>query len=348
MSLSRGSASSPVSPLRYRVAVVATTKRATPPRARRTAKTPASRALRGASRGSRDDFSLAVLRQLAAEVSFLCSNPTCCAVTVGPSQEKSISNVGVGAHITAAAPGGPRFDKRLTPAQRSAAENGMWMCHRCGRLVDNDAETYPVRLLRKWKRDAIRRAQSDLQSGGRNSQLRSEADVVAAVRAGNRAERESELAFEAVSAAHRILDVFANACGSVHKAQRELRADRYDTKALGESIEEVTKASNEIDRVARSISALCDDLEAAPCWRLTNFTHRQLNGMRNLSAMIQVASRGEAWNGPTYASEILDETRTGHMDFICEVEMTVAGVDKWADKPLHRTRKKGVRYEWPG
>ena len=135
---------------------------------------PASRSPR-----PRDDFSMAVLKILAGEVGHLCSNPDCIAPTAGPSRQKGISNVGVGAHITAAAKGGPRFAKSLTPAKRSAVGNGLWLCGRCGRLVDNDADTYPVRLLRKWKRDAIERARRDLASGRRSEGIRTKPDVLA-------------------------------------------------------------------------------------------------------------------------------------------------------------------------
>jgi hypothetical protein len=339
-----------VSPLRYSAAVVATRKGAVPTKKRSKTKANASgtRSIRRVSRGSRDDFPIPVLKQLAAEVAFLCSNPKCCAPTIGPSKQRGISNVGVGAHITAAAPGGPRFNKRLTRAQRIAAGNGIWMCHRCGRLVDNDAKTYPVEMLRRWKREAIRRAHSDLQSGGRNSRLRSEADVVAAVRAGNRAERESQVALEAVTASHHVLDVLANASGTVGKAQRDLRAGRHELRDLSASVDEVASAWQEMDRVARAVEALWDGNEARRCWRLANFTHGQLNGMRNLLSKVEVASRGQAWDGPTYASEILDETYMGQINFVCEVEMLVAEIDSWADKPLHRKRTKGIRYEWPG
>jgi hypothetical protein len=285
---------------------------------------------------------------LAQEVSYLCSNPTCCAPTIGPSKQKGISNVGVGAHITAAAPGGPRFNKRLTRAQRVSPENGIWMCHRCGRLVDNDAKSYTVGLLRNWKREAVKRAHSDLQAGTRSSRLRSQADVVAAVRAGNRAERESHLALEAVTSSHRLLDVLAEATAIVGDAQRELLAGRYDARNLTLSIEAVTDAWKEMDRVARAVEALWDAEEARPCWRLTNFASGQLNGMRNLSSMIEVVGRGEPWTGPTYVSDILNQDYMGQINFVCEVEMLVASIDGWADRPLHRKRKKGVRYEWPG
>lgn len=120
-------------------------------------------------RRSRDDFSARVLKDIAAEVGHLCSNPDCNAPTSGPSKQRGTSSVGVGAHITAAAKGGPRYARKLTPAKRSAASNALWLCNNCGRLVDNDTSEYTVAELRRWKTTAIKRAQQDLASGGRAS-----------------------------------------------------------------------------------------------------------------------------------------------------------------------------------
>jgi hypothetical protein len=55
------------------------------------------------------------------------------------------------AHITAASPGGARYDPSLTPEERRSAENGIWMCQNDGTLVDRDEQRFPVGLLRNWK-----------------------------------------------------------------------------------------------------------------------------------------------------------------------------------------------------
>lgn len=58
----------------------------------------------------RDDFSKLTLDILAKRVGIRCSNAGCRKLTTGPRNESSqIINIGVGAHITAATPGGPRF-----------------------------------------------------------------------------------------------------------------------------------------------------------------------------------------------------------------------------------------------
>lgn len=62
--------------------------------------------------------------------------------------------VGVAAHITAAAPGGPRYDPALTSEERSRHSNGIWLCEIHGKAVDTDADHFTVEMLRKWKQTA--------------------------------------------------------------------------------------------------------------------------------------------------------------------------------------------------
>jgi hypothetical protein len=107
----------------------------------------------------RDDFPERVKRVLAERVGYRCSMPECRAATSGPHTEpdKRVS-VGVAAHITAAAEGGPRYDANLTSDQRCAPENGIWMCQTHGTLVDRDEARFPMDLLRRWKLEAERLA----------------------------------------------------------------------------------------------------------------------------------------------------------------------------------------------
>ena len=101
---------------------------------------------------ARDDFSAVVKQQLAMRANHRCSNPSCRAQTSGPRLDPASSvNIGVAAHITAAAAGGPRFRAGLRPEQRASAENGIWLCQNCAKLVDNDETRYPEELLLEWK-----------------------------------------------------------------------------------------------------------------------------------------------------------------------------------------------------
>jgi hypothetical protein len=99
-----------------------------------------------------DDFSEPVKRALASRVGNLCSNPECRALTSGPQEDPAKAlNIGVAAHITAASPGGPRYDPELLPEERSGPSNGLWLCQNCAKLVDNDAARFTLELLRGWK-----------------------------------------------------------------------------------------------------------------------------------------------------------------------------------------------------
>jgi hypothetical protein len=107
----------------------------------------------------RDDFTSAIKRTLAYRVGLHCSNPNCDRRTYGPSSENDKSvNIGKAAHIAAAAPGGPRYDASMTPAERKAISNAIWLCSVCADLIDKDEKRFSVSLLHKWKKDAEHKA----------------------------------------------------------------------------------------------------------------------------------------------------------------------------------------------
>lgn len=109
----------------------------------------------------RDDFGKKTKDTLAKRAGFLCSNPLCRRSTSGPhSDPTSTVNVGVAAHITAASPGGPRFDSRMTSADRRKSTNGIWLCQVCAKLVDDDVGSYTVDALKRWKADAEQHARN--------------------------------------------------------------------------------------------------------------------------------------------------------------------------------------------
>jgi|SRR5437588_6771585 len=99
-----------------------------------------------------DEFSEPVKRALASRVGNLCSSPECRALTSGPQEDPAKAlNIGVAAHITAASPGGPRYDPELLPEERSSPSNGIWLCQNCAKLIDNDEVRFTVEILRRWK-----------------------------------------------------------------------------------------------------------------------------------------------------------------------------------------------------
>ena len=104
---------------------------------------------------NRDDFTKDTRDLLARRVGFLCSNPTCRRSTSGPhSDPNKATNIGVAAHICAAAPGGPRYNAEMTPAERSSVNNGIWLCQTCSTLIDRDEKKYTVEVLTEWKKNA--------------------------------------------------------------------------------------------------------------------------------------------------------------------------------------------------
>jgi HEAT repeat protein len=103
----------------------------------------------------RDEFNEDVKRTVAERARYLCSRPSCRAFTSGPRRDSSKSlNVGVAAHITAASPGGPRYDAALTPEERRHVDNAIWLCQTCGKLVDNDEGRFTKNDLQQWKATA--------------------------------------------------------------------------------------------------------------------------------------------------------------------------------------------------
>ena len=107
----------------------------------------------------RDDFSKDVKQKMAARAGHMCSNPDCRAATSGPQilEEKAV-NVGVASHISAAAPGGPRYDAALTQTERANIKNGVWLCQICAKLIDSDDRRYSVEVISGWKRVAEQEA----------------------------------------------------------------------------------------------------------------------------------------------------------------------------------------------
>jgi len=113
----------------------------------------------------RDDFPKPVVETLAKRVGNRCSNPSCRKRTSGPhTEDEKALNVGVAAHVTAASPGGPRYDSLLTQDERRSIVNGIWLCQSCAKLVDNDEVRYTKALLVQWKQDAEKEALTEIES----------------------------------------------------------------------------------------------------------------------------------------------------------------------------------------
>ena len=111
---------------------------------------------------NRDDFPQKVIDNVAKRAGYMCSWPECGKRTVGAGEEQAtVVNIGVAAHINAAAPGGPRYDSQQTREQRASPENAIWLCQDHAKMMDADPTAYPEQLVRDWKRtheDRIRQS----------------------------------------------------------------------------------------------------------------------------------------------------------------------------------------------
>lgn len=106
-------------------------------------------------KNNRDDFSAATKNRLAKQARFHCTNPSCRHLTSAPASvgAKDV-NIGVAAHISAAAagPGARRYRADMTPDQRKSHENGIWLCQDCAKMIDSDDNAFSEQVLHGWKR----------------------------------------------------------------------------------------------------------------------------------------------------------------------------------------------------
>ena len=115
-----------------------------------------------ANRKGRDNFSQAVIQILYKRAGGRCCR--CGALTFGPITNNPCKtrNIGQGAHIAAAASGGPRFDPNMSPEKRSSAANGLWLCSNCHDIVDRDVEEFTIKKLKDMRKRAEERAKREV------------------------------------------------------------------------------------------------------------------------------------------------------------------------------------------
>ena len=118
----------------------------------------------------RDNFSTSVTNILARRAGGKCS--MCKRATFGPNDDphKAIC-IGQAAHISAAAPDGPRYDPKMTVEERTSAKNGLWLCSNCHLLIDRNPKEYPIERLNAIKREAEEGAKQEIHDGFSNSQV---------------------------------------------------------------------------------------------------------------------------------------------------------------------------------
>lgn len=127
----------------------------------------------------RDLFSARVKDLLAQRAGYRCSFPNCGALTIGPHTEsEKVVNTGVAAHITAASPGGPRYDASRTPEQRASSHNGIWLCGTHAHLVDTDVIRFTTARLQQYRSDHELRVRLEQSGLARPPSMVTEIEVV--------------------------------------------------------------------------------------------------------------------------------------------------------------------------
>ncbi|QDQ87086.1 hypothetical protein FMZ60_05445 [Alcaligenaceae bacterium SJ-26] len=104
----------------------------------------------------RKDFAQKDKVKLAQRCGYICSYPSCEAVTIAPSEEgdNKTSSIGMACHIYSASDGtnAKRINTEMTDEQLSDISNGIWMCYTHGKLIDTDEVRFTADLLKEWKR----------------------------------------------------------------------------------------------------------------------------------------------------------------------------------------------------
>jgi hypothetical protein len=85
----------------------------------------------------------------------MCSNPLCRSLTV-KADFTDITQVrsGKSCHIHSVGPGGPRYKSGMSDRECASFENGIWLCDKCAREIDDNKSQYSAETLRIWKKEA--------------------------------------------------------------------------------------------------------------------------------------------------------------------------------------------------
>ncbi|SDO98890.1 hypothetical protein SAMN04489798_4387 [Pseudomonas arsenicoxydans] len=98
-------------------------------------------------------FSPKVATLIAYRSGYICNNPECNVLTIGPatSDPQLSTKKGEAAHIVGEKPGAARYED-IGTAQVGSAENGLWLCVACHTLIDkNNGVDHKTSELRGWK-----------------------------------------------------------------------------------------------------------------------------------------------------------------------------------------------------
>lgn len=104
---------------------------------------------------NRHDFTDTTKRKLRERVAYMCCNPMCRILTVKPNAlNDGIVRSGKASHIYAASKTGPRSKHKKSDAYLKSFENGIWLCDKCSREIDDNELLYSSDMLEKWKKES--------------------------------------------------------------------------------------------------------------------------------------------------------------------------------------------------
>jgi hypothetical protein len=104
----------------------------------------------------RAEFPQPVKKIAKERAGFICSNPDCRLMTIGPSEsdENQVIFMGQVAHILPAKKNGPRDIPNFDPDERSNIENAIYLCGTCAGMIDkNKGSDFPVEKLKGWREE---------------------------------------------------------------------------------------------------------------------------------------------------------------------------------------------------
>lgn len=130
---------------------------------------------------NRDDFTAKIKTALAHRAGYVCSFPGCGRHTSGPSDESesAYSSIGIAAHISAAAPGGPRYDSEMSGDERKHISNAIWLCSNHSIQIDRDYVQYTKEILIDMKRAHEKRMNGHASIANNNDLIAIGPDIVA-------------------------------------------------------------------------------------------------------------------------------------------------------------------------
>ncbi len=100
-------------------------------------------------------FDRKIVELIAYRSAYICNNPECNTLTIGPSiTDNSLKyKLGEAAHIIGEKSGAARHEKTDSHAL-GCIENAIWLCANCHTLTDkNNGADYPKETLYKWKEE---------------------------------------------------------------------------------------------------------------------------------------------------------------------------------------------------